>query len=65
MLEHLFRECKYDFTMGAPFHCAWDASVSLWSNHDIEWHYDICPDFDKIVQYLEKELMTWTCKNPD
>ena len=53
MLKHLSDKCGFVLGQGRPFSMEWDGIVSLWSNYNVEERFELCPDYEKVVDILK------------
>ena len=56
MLDDLSHKCGFVLGGGRPFGKAWDRIVSLWSNHNVEERFELCPDYEKAVDILKDAM---------
>ncbi|KAI0755596.1 hypothetical protein C8Q74DRAFT_1459650 [Fomes fomentarius] len=52
----LKRRCKMPLDQDSPFALEWDGIIALWSNYNIRERYQLCPDYDKVVEILREAL---------
>ncbi|KAI0752156.1 hypothetical protein C8Q74DRAFT_1452698 [Fomes fomentarius] len=49
-------KCKMPLEQGRPFALQWNGIIALWSNYNIRERYQLCPNYEKVVEILREAM---------